>query len=84
MKCVLCGRLLKNPESVAREMGPVCHRKLLRETSLSKKGRCTVCGKKLSDPVSIARGVGHYCQKNHSRKKELKAVSSCQQILCQD
>ncbi|MBU7018467.1 MAG: hypothetical protein HXS44_13230 [Theionarchaea archaeon] len=33
-KCIMCGRTLTNPESIARGMGPVCYSKYVHESHI--------------------------------------------------
>ncbi|MBU7025753.1 MAG: hypothetical protein HXS48_02335 [Theionarchaea archaeon] len=36
-KCMICGRTLRKPESVARGIGPVCYKKYVGKVGIRKK-----------------------------------------------
>lgn len=36
-RCMMCGRTLTNPESVARGIGPVCYKKYVDKKGIRKK-----------------------------------------------
>jgi len=89
VKCIVCGKSLTNPESVARKMGATCYKKhvskLIETGRMPGKRYCIICGKSLTNPESVARKMGATCYKKHVAGKSLpsgtKVCPKCKELL---